>query len=381
MQGRPTWAEVSLSVLRHNYRAIVERVAPATVCAVIKCNAYGHGVVECGRALAAEGATWLGITSAEEGARLRDAGIGCRILVMAGMWRGEEDTVIGHQLTPIVWLSEHIERLDRAAREQRCQKKLPVHLKVDTGMGRLGVPFAEVESMARRIAASECLRLEGVCTHMASSELLDNEDAHAQVARFRQVLEALRTAGIEPSCRHMANTAAIDGRPSTWNNFVRPGLALYGYKPPLVGNGQSCEQAPPAPLPVAPVLTWKTRIISLRQFPPGQPIGYGGSYVTNAPSRIAVLAVGYGDGFRRAISNKGRVIVSDHYASVVGTVSMDLTTIDVSLIPGVEVGDEVILIGHSEHCSVTAEDHAQWAGTIPYEITCGISPRVPRIYS
>jgi alanine racemase len=338
-------------------------------------------VVECSHALEAEGATWLGVTSAEEAARLRDAGIGCRILVMAGVWRGEEDTVVRHQLTPIVWLSEQIERLNRAARGQRCRKKLPVHLKVDTGMGRLGVPLAEVEDMARRIAASECLCLEGVCTHMASSEVLDSEPAHVQVARFRQVLEVLRKAGIEPIWRHMANTAAIEGRPNTWNNLVRPGLALYGYKPPLVGNGEPGEPAPSATLSVAPVLAWKTRIISLRQFPPGQAIGYGGSYVTNAPSRIAVLAVGYGDGFRRAMSNQGRVIVGDHYAPVVGTISMDLTTIDVSLIPGVEVGDQVLLLGRSEHCSVTAEDHARWTGTIPYEITCGIAPRVQRIYS
>jgi alanine racemase len=219
--------------------------------------------------------------------------------------------------------------------------------------------------------------LEGVFSHLASSEVLDADDAAAQIGRFNRTLATLRAAGLEPPLRHLANSAAIAGRPDAWNTMVRPGLALYGYLPPFSAHG---GVKLPAPLAVEPVLTWKARIVSRREMPAGQAIGYNGTYVTKAPSRIAVIAAGYGDGFNRAMSNKGRVIVRDHYAPVVGRVSMDLTMIDVTGVPGAKIGDEVLLIGKSEHCSVTAEDHANWAGTIPYEITCGINWRVPRVY-
>ncbi len=374
---RPNWAEVSLGALRKNFQTIAQRVAPATVCAVIKCNAYGHGVVECGRTLEADGAKWFGVTAAEEGACLRDAGIGGRILLMTGFWRGEEEVVIANRLTSAVWALDHIERLERAMPARRAGGKLPVHLKLDTGMGRVGVPAPEAERLVRRIAASERLELEGVFSHLASSEVLDAEDAAAQIAGFNRVLSALRAAGLEPPLRHLSNSAAIAGRPDTWNTMVRPGLALYGYVPPFSAHEGTKL---PAPLPVEPVLTWKTRIISQREMPAGQALGYNATYLTKAPARIAVIAAGYGDGFNRAMSNKGRVIVRDHYAPVVGRISMDLTTIDVTGVPGAEVGDEVLLIGRTAHCSVTAEDQAKWVGTIPYEITCGINWRVPRVY-
>ncbi len=374
---RPNWAEVSLRTLRNNFKAIVQRVAPSTVCAVIKCNAYGHGVVECGRALEADGAKWFGVTAAEEGACIREAGIHGRILLMTGFWRGEEDAVVGYSLTPAVWTLDHIERLERAMQARRPKGKFPVHLKVDTGMGRVGVPAAEIEPLARRIAASEYVELEGVFSHVASSEVLDADDAAAQIVRFNQALATLRAAGLEPPLRHLANSAAIGGRPDTWNTMVRPGLALYGYLPPF--SAQAGVKLP-APIPVEPVLSWKSRIVSRREMPAGQAIGYNGTYVTKAPSRIAVIAAGYGDGFNRALSNKGRVIVRDHYAPIVGRISMDMTTIDVTGVPGAEIGDEALLIGKSEHCAVTAEDHADWAGTIPYEITCAINWRVPRVY-
>ncbi len=375
--SRPNWAEVSLGALRKNFKTIAQRVAPATVCAVIKCNAYGHGVVDCGRALEAEGARWFGVTSTEEGACVREAGVGGRLLLMTDYWRGEEDAVVAHQLTPAVWTLDHVERLERAVRARRTNGKLAVHLKVDTGMGRVGVPAAEVEALARRIAGSEQVELEGVFSHIASSEVLDAEDAAAQIVCFNRVLSSLRAAGLEPPLRHLSNSAAVAGRPDTWNTMVRPGLALYGYVPPFSAHATTKF---PAPLTVEPVLSWKTRIISQREMPAGQAIGYNATYMTKAPSRIAVIAAGYGDGFNRAMSNKARVIVRDHYAPVVGRISMELTTIDVTEIPGTEIGDEALLIGRSEHCSVTAEDQARWVGTIPYEITCGINRRVPRVY-
>jgi alanine racemase len=377
--SRPTWAEVSLPALRQNYWIIARHVAPSAICAVVKCDAYGHGVVQCARALEEEGAEWLGVTSAEEGLRLREAGVTCQILVMTGFWRGEEEAIIAGRLTAAVWTLEHVELLERAARRYRSGK-LPVHLKIDTGMGRLGLPFAELQKMASRIAASPSLELEGVCSHLASSEVLGAQDTAAQIVRFSQVRELLRSAGLQPRYRHLANTAAIIGRPETWDNMVRPGLVLYGYNLPYAVPADFDEQQIPKPLPVTPVMTWKTRIVSLREFPAGQPIGYNGTFVTRAPSRIAVVPVGYGDGFFRAMSNKGRVIVRQQYAPLVGNISMDLSTIDVTGIAGAELGDEVLLIGASGQCSVTAADQARWAGTIPYEITCGLAPRVPRIY-
>jgi alanine racemase len=390
--SRPNWAEVSLGALRKNFKTIAQRVAPATVCAVIKCNAYGHGVVECGRALEAEGAKWFGVTSTEEGTSVREAGIGGRILLMTGYWRGEEDAIFANRLTPAIWTLDHVERLERAVRARRTNGKLAVHLKIDTGMGRVGVPAAEAEALARRIAGSEQVEFEGVFSHIASSEVLDAEDAAAQIVGFNRVLSSLRAAGLEPPLRHLSNSAAVAGRPDTWNTMVRPGLALYGYVPsPQPAQPRRGLGAPPPfsahagttlppPLAVEPVLSWKTRIISQREMPAGQAIGYNATYVTQTPSRIAVIAAGYGDGFNRAMSNKARVIVRDHYAPVVGRISMELTTIDVTEIPGTEIGDEVLLIGRSEHCSVTAADQARWVGTIPYEITCGINRRVPRVY-
>ncbi len=189
-------------------------------------------MVECAHALEAEGAEWLGITSTEEGLRLRQAGIACRILVMTGFWRGEEEALVAVGLTPTVWTVEHLELLERAARTRQNPGKLPVHLKIDTGMGRLGLPFTEVQKMAGRITASSLLELEGVCSHLASSEVLGAQDAAAQIARFAQIREQLRSAGMEPRYRHLANTAAIVGRPETWDNMVRPGLVLYGYALP-----------------------------------------------------------------------------------------------------------------------------------------------------
>ena len=347
---------------------------------MVKCDAYGHGTVECARALEAEGAEWLGITSTEEGLRLRQAGIACHILVMAGFWRGEEEALVAGQLTPNVWTLEHLELLEHAVRARHNQGKLPVHLKIDTGMGRLGLPLTELQKMAGRIVSSSELELEGVCSHLASSEVLGAQDVAAQITRFAQIREQLRSIGIEPRYRHLANTAAIVGRPETWDNMVRPGLVLYGYNLPYAVAGDFDEQQIPKPLPVTPILSWKTRIISLRDFPTGQAIGYNGTFVTKAPSRIAVIASGYGDGFRRGMSNKGRVIVRDRYAPMVGNISMDLSTIDVTAIPNVALGDEVLLIGASGQCKLTAQDQAQWAGTIPYEITCGLAARVQRIY-
>jgi alanine racemase len=250
-----------------------------------------------------------------------------------------------------------------------------VHLKVDTGMSRLGVSLAGLPALAVRIAASPVVELQGVFSHLSESEVLDSPVAEEQRAKFERAIQLLADAGLHPRYRHLANTAATIARPETWNNMVRPGIALYGYNLPCQGPG-----AAEAALPVRPVLTWKTRVIALRDIAPGTAVGYNQRWHAARPTRLAVVPVGYGDGFSRHLSNRGQVILRDHYAPIAGNVSMDLTMIDVTDIPEAAIGDEVLLIGRTPHCSVGADDHARLAGTIVYEILCGLSPRVPRVY-
>jgi alanine racemase len=376
---RPTWADVSLSTLRQNFRTVQKHVGAAvTVCAVVKADAYGHGAVECSRALQGEGAKWLGVTSLDEAIPLRDAGIQSNILLMTGFWRGEEAEIIRLQLTPTVWELWQIESLDKAAAGLGVSRH-PVHLKVDTGMGRLGVAVEQLPAVLRALTAATHLRLEGLSTHLASSEIMDAPSVAEQERNFEAARNMVREAGFEPAFVHMANTGAVISRRETWNTMVRPGVALYGYYLPFQRAGREVSGGT-LRLPVKPILTWKTRILSLRNFAANQPLGYGGTYATKAPAHVAVLPVGYADGYNRQLSNRGRVIVRDHYAPIVGRISMDLTLADVTGIPGVSVGDEVILLGSTDGLSVDALEHAELANSTPYEILCNISKRVPRRY-
>ncbi len=376
MSARPTWAEVNLAALQRNFHAVKTFLAPeATICCVVKCDAYGHGSVECSRALQEAGATWFGVTSTEEAVKLRRGYVTTRILVMTGFWRGEEEEILESDLTPAIWSAEHVRLLQTAA-SRRPRRKVPVHVKVDTGMSRLGVQISDLPALIETIKAAEDLEVEGVFSHLASSENLKAEDALRQIARFEEVRAMFRARGTTPKYEHLANSAAVVGRRETWHNMVRPGLLLYGGCLPLEANGAK----PAIPVELTPVLTWKTRVIALKDLPAGQAIGYGGNYVTKAPMCIAVIPVGYGDGFSRHLSSKGRVIIRDQYAPIVGNVSMDLVTVDVTNIPGTSIGDEVMLIGRTEHCRIDVEEHAMHTQTIPYEILCGLSPRVPRKY-
>jgi alanine racemase len=370
----PTWAEVSLDALRQNFRAVREHVGNGvSICAVVKADAYGHGSAACARALEAEGAPWFGVTGTEEAMALRRAGIKARLLLMTGIWKGEEDQVVADNLTPVVWEQWHIERLESAATKK--ETVLPVHLKIDTGMTRLGASREALPGVCGALAASDHLKLEGVSTHFAS--VRDPEKTRQQVALFEDALAVLHACGLQPTLMHMANSAAILSRPETWKTVVRPGIALYGYsRSRSTGVAQSAE----VPTPLRPVLSWKTRVIALKEVSAGHAVGYGGTFVTQEQSRIAVLPVGYADGFHRLLSNRGRVIVHGEYAPVAGRVSMDLTTVDVTGIPGVEVGDDVILLGESNGKSIDAGEHARICETIPYEILCSISKRVPRVY-
>lgn len=375
---RPTWAEVSLANLRHNFRLLQDYVHPAaTVCAVVKAHAYGHGSVECARALEQEGTKWFGVTSTDEGLALREAGLRGRILLMTGFWRGDEEAVVEHDLTPAIWHWEHVDRLQHAAAEMK--RKLPVHLKVDTGMARLGVDPDELPLLVQILKKAEHLTVEGVCSHLASSEVLDSPTVDAQMKAFDAAVTSVIQGGLSPAYFHIANSAAVLARRATWMNFVRPGIALYGYYLPFTNlDGSRPEDS--YDMPVKPVLSWKTRIFALREVEAGQAIGYSGAYVTAGPARIAALPVGYADGLSRKLSSRGRVLVRGEYAPIVGNVSMDITLVDVTNIPGADLGDEVVILGTSGEHSITAAEHALLAVTIPYEILCGISKRVPRRY-
>jgi alanine racemase len=376
MTSRPTWAEVSLSTLRNNFRAIQNYVGPnVTICAVVKADAYGHGAVECARALEAEGASWFGVTSTDEALQLRQAGVRGRILLMTGFWSGDEAAIVDQQLTPAVWDCKQLELLQGSAVAGKHKRTIPVHLKVDTGMTRLGVSVAELPALLKCLRSAPQLELEGAFTHLASAEVIGATDVDAQLKCFRNAASLVKQAGFSPAFVHAANSAAIAGRKESWENMVRPGLSLYGYYLPFTGG-----KPPEHPL-VERVLSWKSRVISLRNTCAGQPLGYNGTFITARDSRIAVLPVGYADGLNRQLSSRGRVIIRGAYAPIVGRISMDLTLIDVTDVPGVDVGDEVVLIGCCGELSITACEHAAAASTIPYEILCNISKRVPRRYT
>jgi alanine racemase len=374
---RPTWAEVSLANLRHNFGVVQRHVgAGVTVCAVVKADAYGHGALECARALEDQGATWLGVTSLDEAIPLRDGGIRANILLMTGFWRGEEEEIIRLGLTPTVWESGQIELLDRAAARLGVAKHR-VHLKVDSGMGRLGATAEDLPTLCTQLKKASHLTLDGLSTHLASSEVLDAPSVPHQLGAFAEARALLTRHGLQPQFVHAANTGAVISRSETWNNMVRPGIALYGYYLPFERAGREVSGSG-LRLDVKPVLTWKTRILSLRDVPANQALGYGGTYTTKAAARVAVLPVGYADGLNRKLSSQGRVIVREHYAPIVGRISMDLTLVDVTDLEGVSVGDEVVLLGSVDGLSVDAREHAALSDTVLYEILCGISKRVPR---
>jgi alanine racemase len=376
---RPTWAEVSLGNLRNNFRVVQKHVGAAVeVCAVVKADAYGHGAVPCAQALEEEGARWQGVTSLDEAIPLREAGIRGRILLMTGFWRGEEEEIIRLGLTPTVWEPGQIELLEKAAAALGVAKH-PVHLKVDTGMGRLGATLEDLPKVIVSLQSAPHLMVEGLATHLASSEVLDAPSVPQQLATFEEAQNILHKAGFNPPLTHAANTSAVISRREALYNMVRPGIALYGYYLPFERAGREVSGRE-LRLAVKPVLTWKTRILSLREVRANQALGYGGTYVTKAPARIAILPVGYADGLNRGLSSRGRVIVREHYAPIVGRISMDLTLADVTGLPGVSVGDEVILLGSHDGLSMDAREHASLANTVAYEILCGISKRVPRKY-
>jgi alanine racemase len=384
---RPTWAEIDLNALAANFHTVRNCVgSDIKVMAVVKANAYGHGAVACASRFAAEGADWLGVATLEEGLELRQAGIKQPILCLGGFWQGQEAASIQHGITTVVYRLDMIAALDRAARAAGVVAD--VHVKVDTGMGRLGVRFDSIGEFAEALQEYKHIRVDGLMTHLAAADDRSCQKLTiSQEQRFETAAETFRSHGFVLNYRHLANSAGIFDQPAAWGNMVRPGGVLYGLwrdvLPPSTPGTSSQPQTLNAELRFQPVMSVRSRIILLKWVPPGETIGYGCTFEATRLTRVATLPIGYHDGYMRALSNRGRVIVRDSYASVIGRVSMDLTLIDVTNIENVELGDVVTLIGSDStpgRLALPVEDVARTAGTLSYELTCGISNRVPRIY-
>lgn len=372
-----SWIEISGARLAANVAAVRDRVGEQTeVLAVVKADGYGHGTEIVAPVLVDAGIRWLGVNDVEEGAQVRLAlgARAARLLVMVGMEACDAEAIVTHHLTPAVWTREHVQALELAAKA--AQTVVSVHVEVDTGMARQGAaPGAALSEVFDALASTKHVRCEAVMTHFAESEVASSPVTAAQMLRFEAALQQMRAAGIVPELIHAANSSAIDeGATLTWLQqlaeplgarvMVRPGYAVYGNCLP-VENGQSHLAAK-----LQPTLVWKTHVIGLRDVEPGATIGYGATFLASRPMRLALLPVGYADGFRRAASSglgNGWVMIAGQRAPVVGRVSMNLTVVDVTGV-AVRVGDDATLLGEG----VTADDHARWAGTIGYDILCGI---------
>jgi alanine racemase len=373
---RPTWAEIDLNHLAANFKQVKQRVGPvARVMAVVKANAYGHGSVACARRLVSEGADWFGVALPEEGIELRSAGITQPVLCLGGFWPGQAAACIQHQLTTVVYRLDMIEALNQAA--LNAGVVADVHVKVDTGMGRLGIRFDELSEFVAALERFRNVRIDGIMSHLAAADDATCQPlTRDQIQRFEDAVVVFRDHGYRPTHLHLANSAGVYGHRDAWGNMVRPGGVLYGLwrdvLPPSTND--------PALLPV---MSLHTRISLLKWVPPGETIGYGCTFEASRRSLIATLPVGYHDGYMRGLSNRAHVIVRGMYAPVVGRISMDLTLIDVTNVAGVEVDDQVTLLGwdrQNAELKIVSEDLARIVGTLSYEVTCGISERVPRVY-
>jgi alanine racemase len=377
VEGRPAWAEISLGAVVHNFRLIRKHVgAKRKILCVVKANAYGHGAVPIARALERAGADWLGVTCTAEGAELRETGCRKPILLLTGFWPGEERRILSYRLTPAVTDVAQLRLLERAA--ARARRPISFHLKIDTGMNRLGIRPEDIDRFVAALADCPHLKLAGTMTHFASSEVFTHDQTEQQERLFAGALERMRERGVAPGLVHQANSAAIALRPSTWADMVRPGALLYGYHQRYEPRELCAEVA--EKLPLRPVLGLRTRIISIKEAPAGAGVGYNASFVTRRPSRIAVIAAGFADGLLRRMSNVSRVIVRGRCVPVVGTVSMDLTMLDVTDLPEARVGDLVTIFGSEGPARRDVSEVAAELGTVTADLVCSLGRRVPRFY-
>ncbi|MDR3676890.1 MAG: alanine racemase [Acidobacteriota bacterium] len=372
---RPTWVEISLSKLRRNFNRIRDLAGARKVMAVIKADAYGHGAVPVAKCLAECGVDWFGVATVEEALELRAAGIEQPVLLLGGLYMSDPAHLIEYRLTPSISSTMRLDTYTECAR--RYGKPIEFHLKIDSGLGRLGLPRDRVAAFVDHYRELKGLQLTGLFTHLASAEDMVASQTDEQGERFTQALAQLRGLQVEPEWLHVSNSAALLSGRKFPENLVRIGALLYGYCMPLiVPPGQELPKVPE----FEPVLSFKSRIVYMKDVPSGTPLGYSAAFYTRRTSRIATVPVGYADGLSHALSNRGYAIVRGRRARIVGSISMDLSLLDVTDIAGTNIGDEVILMGQEGQCSINALEIAQLLGTVPYEILCSIGKRVPRIY-
>ena len=366
---RPTVAEIDLGALRANFHALRAVTSHRELMVVVKADAYGHGAVTVARCLGEEGCRHFGVATLDEARELRTSGVGGRVYLQAGFFAEQAAEIVTLDVTPFVFDAAMIGVLDRAARAAG-RNDFPIHIKIDSGATRLGVMPAEIPQVIENVRRATAVRLEGVCTLLANAGDPQSPITGAQLKVFHAAIDTMTGAGMRPSVLHVANSAALVLRSDSHFNLVRPGLAIYGL-PPVAAVRERVE--------LRPVMTLKTRLMQIKRAPAGSGVGYGHTFIAPRESLIGVLPVGYADGYRRGLQHGGEILVRGMRAPVVGAVSMDLTTIDLTDVPGAAVGDEVILWGGSGDNAISVNDVARLAQTISYEMLCTVGRRVPRV--
>lgn len=373
---RPTRAEVNLAALRHNLRVVERHAGGARVWPVLKADGYGHGAPAVARTLERAGAEGFCVALLEEAVELRDAGIRAPVLVMGGYYGGAFEEVVQRRIVPVIYDASHVEGLARAARA--LGRPVDAHLKVDTGMARLGVRMSDLERFAELLVAAPEVRITGLMTHLASADAADESVTVDQVARFEEATKRLAAVGLRPAVRHAANSAALL-RGQARYDVVRPGIAIFGVSPRAQG-GDACSFTNE----LRSVMRVRSEVVDVRTVEAGETVGYGGLFRPARRSTIATIPVGYADGLSRQLSNRGHVLVQGTRAPIVGAISMDMSMIDVTDVPGVAVREEVVVLGAQEGAlgkdAIGADEVAVHAGTIPWEVMTSISRRVPRFY-
>ena len=381
-QHRATRAEINLKAFKHNLQNLKKIIEPDTgIMAVIKADAYGHGSLPFAKAAVDSGVDYIGVGIIEEGIELRENGITEPILILGSIFPDEAADLVRHDLATIICTNHLAKALAKEAEKQK--KPVSVHIKVDTGMNRLGVLPENLLSLIQTINKLPILKLEALSTHFSSADDEDTSITKQQIELFQNTLTELQEAGITiPPLTHLANTSALLRFPESQSNMVRPGLILYGALPSPNLNSVAHEIYQKKNLQIfQPVMQWKSQIILIKPIAKGQPISYSGSFITRQNSLVATLPIGYADGLHRSLSNKIDVLIRGKRAPQIGNICMDMTLIDVTKIQGVEEGDEVVLFGEQEGQVIQVEEMAIKGETIPYEILCNVGKRVPRIYN
>jgi len=366
----PTFAEIDLNAFSHNLKQVRLKVGKdRKIISIIKADAYGHGAVEIAKRASVSGADMFGVSTVGEGIELREAKIESPILLLGGCSKGDAEWIVSYNLKSIIYSFDAVLSLSKEA--ERQGKIADVHIKVDTGMGRIGIQSDEVMGLVKKVSSLKNIKIEGILTHFATAYEVDREFTGRQIKTFKAVIDELKKSGFSFSFMHASNSAAIVNYPESYFNTVRPGIILYGSTP---------FDFPVEDFLIKPVMSWKTSIVHLHNTPEKTGISYGRRFVTKRDSIIATIPVGYADGYSRSLSNKVQVLVGGRRVNQIGTICMDMCMIDVTDLPDVKVGDDVVLLGRQGGEEIRVEELASIAGTIPYEIFCSIGRRVRRVY-